>query len=72
MITITLQDRLNPKLDALAIVLQNPKSAQSTATTPSSTQTPTPMTPQPAVASIPQQAALTTTQQQAAPTSTQD
>jgi len=39
-IIITLQDRLNPKLDALAIVLQTTKSAQPIAITPSGTQTP--------------------------------
>jgi hypothetical protein len=42
-----------------------------TATTPG-TQIPTPVTPQPAVASIPQRTAPTANQQQAAPTSTQD
>ena len=33
MITITLQERLNPKLDILAVVLYTPKSAQPTAIT---------------------------------------
>jgi len=39
-ITITLQDQLNPKLDALAVVLQTPKLAQPIATTPSGMQIP--------------------------------
>ena len=56
-ITITLQERLNPKLNVLAVVSQTPKSAQ-----------PIAMTPQPPAASIPQQAAPTATQQQAVPT----
>ena len=69
-IIITLQERLNPKLDILTVVSHTPKSAQPTATTLSGTQTPV-STPPPQQ-SIPQQATPTATQQQAAPTSTQN